>query len=139
MALFVHKYGGTSMGSTERIKNVAQRVAKWHSAGHQIIVVPSAMSGETNRLLGLAREIMPQSSPRELDMIAATGEQVSVGLLALALQAAGKQAVSYAGWQVPVQTDSAHTKARIRSIDDSKVRRDIARMLTILNERKVKA
>ena len=113
------------MGSTERIKNVAQRVAKWHSAGHQIIVVPSAMSGETNRLLGLAREIMPQSSPRELDMIAATGEQVSVGLLALALQAAGKQAVSYAGWQVPVQTDSAHTKARIRSIDDSKVRRDI--------------
>lgn len=125
MALFVHKYGGTSMGSTERIKNVAQRVAKWHSAGHQIIVVPSAMSGETNRLLALAREIMPQPHLRELDMIASTGEQVSVALLSMALHAAGKEAVSYAGWQVPIQTDSAHTKARIRSIDDTKIRRDL--------------
>ncbi|MEO7031302.1 MAG: aspartate kinase [Herbaspirillum sp.] len=125
MALFVHKYGGTSMGSTERIKNVAQRIAKWHSAGHQVVVVPSAMSGETNRLLGLAREIMPHPSLREQDMIAATGEQVSVGLLALALHAAGKQAVSYAGWQVPIQTDSAHTKARIHSIDDARVKRDL--------------
>jgi aspartate kinase len=125
MALFVHKYGGTSMGSTERIKNVAQRVAKWHGAGHQIIVVPSAMSGETNRLLGLAKEIMPQPDLRELDMIASTGEQVSVALLSMALHALGKEAVSYAGWQVPIQTDSAHTKARIRSIDDVKVRRDL--------------
>ncbi|WP_338847954.1 aspartate kinase [Massilia sp. W12] len=125
MALIVHKYGGTSMGSIERIKNVAKRVAKWHDAGHRIVVVPSAMSGETNRLIGLAKEITPQPDPRELDMIASTGEQVSVGLLSLALQAIGKQAVSYAGWQVPILTDSAYTKARIQSIDDQKVRRDL--------------
>jgi aspartate kinase len=125
MALFVHKYGGTSMGSTERIKNVARRVAKWHDAGNQIVVVPSAMSGETNRLLGLAHEIMPQPDPRELDMLASTGEQVSVALLSMALHAIGKQAVSYAGWQVAIKTDSAYTKARIQSIDDAKVRRDL--------------
>ncbi|WP_025916727.1 aspartate kinase [Herminiimonas sp. CN] len=125
MALIVHKYGGTSMGSTERIKNVARRVAKWHDAGHQIIVVPSAMSGETNRLISLAKEIMDQPDPRELDMIAATGEQVSVGLLSMALLAIGKKAVSYAGWQVPIKTDSAFNKARIQSIDDLKVRRDL--------------
>ena len=125
MALIVHKYGGTSMGSTERIKNVAKRVAKWHDAGHQIVVVPSAMSGETNRLIGLAKEIMAQPDPRELDMIASTGEQVSVGLLSMALLAIGKQAVSYAGWQVAIRTDSAYTKARIQSIDDHKVRRDL--------------
>src|SRR3569833_937600 len=125
MALIVHKYGGTSMGSTERIKNVAKRVAKWHDAGHQIVVVPSAMSGETNRLIGLAKEIMPQPAPRELDMIASTGEQVSVGLLSMALQAIGKQAVSYAGWQVPIVPDSAYTKARSQSIDDAKVRKDL--------------
>jgi aspartate kinase len=125
MALIVHKYGGTSMGSTERIKNVAKRVAKWHDAGHQIVVVPSAMSGETNRLLGLAKEISAQPDPRELDMLASTGEQASVALLAMALQAIGKQAVSYAGWQVAIKTDSAHTKARIRSIDDTKVRQDL--------------
>ncbi|MFZ6723796.1 aspartate kinase [Undibacterium sp. Ji49W] len=125
MALIVHKYGGTSMGSTERIKNVAKRVAKWHDAGHQIVVVPSAMSGETNRIIGLAKEISAQPDPRELDMIASTGEQVSVGLLALALQAIGKQAVSYAGWQVAIKTDSAHTKARIASIDDAKVKADL--------------
>jgi aspartate kinase len=125
MALFVHKYGGTSMGSTERIKNVARRVAKWHDAGYQIVVVPSAMSGETNRLLGLAHEIMAQPDPRELDMLASTGEQVSVALLSMALHAVGKQAVSYAGWQVAIKTDSAFTKARIQSIDDAKVRRDL--------------
>ncbi|WP_194723043.1 aspartate kinase [Noviherbaspirillum malthae] len=125
MALIVHKYGGTSMGSTERIKNVAKRVAKWHDAGHQIVVVPSAMSGETNRLIGLAKEIMPQPDPRELDMLASTGEQVSVALLSMALQTIGKQAVSYAGWQVPVKTDSAFTKARIQSIDDQRVRKDL--------------
>lgn len=125
MALIVHKYGGTSMGSTERIKNVARRVAKWHDAGHQIIVVPSAMSGETNRLISLAKEIMDQPDPRELDMIAATGEQVSVGLLSMALLAIGKKAISYAGWQVPIKTDSAFNKARIQSIDDVKVRRDL--------------
>ncbi len=125
MALIVHKYGGTSMGSTERIKNVAKRVAKWHDAGHQIVVVPSAMSGETNRLIGLAKEIMPQPDPRELDMLASTGEQVSVALLSMALQMVGKQAVSYAGWQVAIKTDSAFTKARIQSIDDAKVRKDL--------------
>ena len=113
------------MGSTERIKNVAKRVAKWHDAGHQIVVVPSAMSGETNRLLGLAKDLSDQPDPRELDMIASTGEQVSVGLLAIALQAIGKQAVSYAGWQVAIKTDSAHTKARIGSIDEAKVKRDL--------------
>ncbi|HXA46037.1 MAG TPA: aspartate kinase [Burkholderiaceae bacterium] len=125
MALYVHKYGGTSMGSTERIKNVARRVAKWHDAGYQIVVVPSAMSGETNRLLGLAHDIMAQPDPRELDMLASTGEQVSVALLSMALHAIGKQAVSYAGWQVAIKTDSAYTKARIQSIDDAKVRRDL--------------
>jgi len=125
MALIVHKYGGTSMGSVERIRNVAQRIAKWHRAGHRLVVVPSAMSGETNRLIALARELQAQPDPRELDMIAATGEQVSVGLLAVALKAIGVDAVSYAGWQVPVRTDSAFTKARITSIDDARVRADL--------------
>ena len=130
MSLIVHKYGGTSMGSPERIRNVAKRVAKWARAGHQLVVVPSAMSGETNRLLGLANEVHPglpdAAALRELDMIAATGEQVSVGLLALALQAEGLAAVSYTGWQVPVRTNSAYTKARIESIDDARVRADLA-------------
>ena len=130
MALIVHKYGGTSMGSTERIRNVAKRVAKWVRAGHQIVVVPSAMSGETNRLLGLAKEVSPlqmtTAAMRELDSIAATGEQVSVGLLVMALMAEGLDAVSYAGWQVPIRTDSAYTKARIEHIDDTKVRADLA-------------
>jgi aspartate kinase len=130
MALIVHKYGGTSMGSTERIRLVAKRVAKWARAGHQMVVVPSAMSGETNRLLGLAKELSPAATTdallRELDVIAATGEQVSVGLLAIALQAEGMQAVSYAGWQVPIATDSSFTKARIQSIDDARVRADLA-------------
>ncbi|MFN9775978.1 MAG: aspartate kinase, partial [Burkholderiales bacterium] len=125
MALIVHKYGGTSMGSVERIRNVARRVAKWHAAGHRLVVVPSAMSGETNRLIALAREIQAQPDPRELDMIASTGEQVSVGLLAMALKAIGVDAVSYAGWQVPVKTDDAYTKARITSIDDARVRADL--------------
>jgi len=130
MALIVHKYGGTSMGSTERIRNVAKRVAKWVRAGHQLVVVPSAMSGETNRLLALAKDLQPaQMTPavmRELDAIAATGEQVSVGLLSIALQAEGLQAVSYAGWQLPIDTDSSFTKARIQRIDDVRVRADLA-------------
>lgn len=125
MALIVHKYGGTSMGSVERIKNVAKRVAKWHKAGHKVVVVPSAMSGETNRLLGLAKEISAQPDPRELDVIAATGEQVSVGLLSIALQEAGVEAVSYAGWQVPIKTDSAFTKARISEIESERILRDL--------------
>ena len=130
MALIVHKSGGTSMGSTERIRNVAKRVAKWARAGHQMVVVPSAMSGETNRLLGMAKELSPGATTpelqRELDMIASTGEQVSVGLLSIALQSEGMDAVSYAGWQVPIRTDSAFTKARIQSIDDQRVRADLA-------------
>ena len=129
MALIVHKYGGTSMGSPERIRNVAKRVAKWARAGHQMVVVPSAMSGETNRLLGLASELAPaqpqNSYYRELDMLAATGEQASSALLAIALQAEGLPSVSYAGWQVPVRTDSSFTKARIESIDDQRVRADL--------------
>ena len=129
MALIVHKYGGTSMGSTERISNVAKRVAKWARAGHQMVVVPSAMSGETNRLLGLAKELAPAKPDtpyqRELDMLAATGEQASSALLAIALQAEGVEAVSYAGWQVPIRTNDAYTKARIESIDDARVRTDL--------------
>jgi aspartate kinase len=130
MALIVHKYGGTSMGSTERIRNVAKRVAKWARAGHQMVVVPSAMSGETNRLLGLAKELAPSNQgdayARELDMLAATGEQASSALLAIALQAEGLESVSYAGWQVPIRTTSAYTQARIESIDDARVRGDLA-------------
>ena len=130
MALIVHKYGGTSMGSTERIRNVAKRVAKWARAGHQMVVVPSAMSGETNRLLGLARELAPtkpgDAYSRELDMLASTGEQASSALLAIALQAEGMESVSYAGWQVPIRTNSAYTKARIESIDDVRVRNDLS-------------
>ena len=130
MALIVHKYGGTSMGSTERIRNVAKRVAKWHRAGHQMVVVPSAMSGETNRLLALAKELAPAKQTdamcRELDMLASTGEQASSALLALALQAEGLEAISYAGWQLPLRTNSAYTKARIESIEDKRVREDLA-------------
>ncbi|MBS0495318.1 MAG: aspartate kinase [Proteobacteria bacterium] len=129
MALFVHKYGGTSMGSTERIRNVAKRVAKWARAGHQVVVVPSAMSGETNRLLALAKDLAPARANaafhREQDMLAATGEQASSALLAIALQSEGMQAVSYAGWQVPIRTDNSYTKARIESIDDKRVRADL--------------
>ena len=118
------------MGSTERIRNVAKRVAKWARAGHQMVVVPSAMSGETNRLLGLAKELAPsklaEAYHRELDMLASTGEQASSALLAIALQAEGVESVSYAGWQVAIHTNTAYTKARIESIDDAKVRADLA-------------
>ena len=118
------------MGSPERIRNVAKRVAKWARAGHQMVVVPSAMSGETNRLLALAKELAPAKPgddfSRELDMLASTGEQASSALLAIALQAEGQASVSYAGWQVPIRTDSAYTKARIESIDDKRVRADLS-------------
>jgi len=118
------------MGSTERIRNVAKRVAKWARAGHQMVVVPSAMSGETNRLLGLAKELAPSRTDsaynRELDMLASTGEQASSALLAIALQAEGMPSVSYAGWQVAIKTNDAYTKARIESIDDARVRADLA-------------
>jgi aspartate kinase len=126
MALIVQKFGGTSVGSVERIRNVARRVAKWQRAGHDIVVVPSAMAGETNRLFALAAEIQPQPDPRELDVVASTGEQVSIGLVAMALMAEGVKAKSYTGWQVKVLSDSAHTKARIMSIDDGRIRKDLA-------------
>ncbi len=126
MSLIVQKYGGTSVGSVERIKSVAQRIARWKKEGHDIIVVPSAMSGETNRLLALAKEISPNPSPRELDVVASTGEQVTIALLSIALQEEGVKAKSYTGSQVRVLTDSTFTKARILHIDDARIRDDLA-------------
>ncbi|HET9668570.1 MAG TPA: aspartate kinase [Gemmatimonadaceae bacterium] len=126
MSLFVQKYGGTSVGSITRIREVARRVARFRREGHQLVVVVSAMAGETNRLLGLARELSANPSPREVDVIAATGEQVTIGLLAIALQDLGLEARSYTGGQVRILTDGAHTKARILSIDEDAVRRDLA-------------
>jgi aspartate kinase len=126
MALIVQKFGGTSVGSVERIKAVAKRVARWKAQGHQLVIVPSAMAGETNRLIALAKEIQPSPDPRELDVIASTGEQVTIGLLSLALMQLGLKAKSYTGAQVRVLTDSAFTKARIVSIDEERLRTDIA-------------
>lgn len=126
MALIVQKYGGTSVGSVERIKAVARRVAKWRRHGHDVVVVVSAMSGETNRLIGLAREVNAAPDPRELDVIASTGEQVTIGLAAMALKDLGVNARSYTGAQVRVLTDSAFTKARILSIDEARLRADLA-------------
>ena len=125
MALIVQKYGGTSVGSVERIKNVAKRVAKWRAAGHDVIVVVSAMSGETNRLIGLAKEIQPVPDPRELDQVVTTGEQVTIGLTSMALQAIGQKAKSYTGAQVRILTDDSYTKARIISIDEDRIRKDL--------------
>jgi len=126
MALIVQKYGGTSVGTSERIRSVAHRIARFHREGHELVVVVSAMSGETNRLLALAKEIAAHPDPRELDVIAATGEQVTIGLLAIALHELGLQAKSYTGGQVRVLTDSAFTKARILDIDVEPLRRDLA-------------
>ena len=126
MALIVQKFGGTSVATTDRIKNVAKRVARWKAQGHDIIVVPSAMSGETNRLIGLAKEISATPDPRELDVIASTGEQVTIALLAMAMHAEGLKAKSYTGPQVRVLTDSTFTKARILQIDDARIRQDLA-------------
>ncbi|GHT80851.1 aspartokinase [Betaproteobacteria bacterium] len=125
MALIVQKYGGTSMGSPERIKNVAKRVAKFRAQGHQVVVVVSAMSGETNRLIALTKELTTTPSPRELDVVLSTGEQVSIGLLALALQDIGVAAKSYTGAQVKILTDSAYSKARILGIDEAPIRADL--------------
>ena len=125
MALIVQKYGGTSVGSIDRIRNVARRVARFHRQGHELVIVVSAMSGETNRLLALAKELSAQPDPRELDVVAATGEQVTIGLLAIALQEMGLKARSYTGGQVRVLTDSAFTKARILSIDEAPMRADL--------------
>lgn len=125
MALIVQKYGGTSMGSPERIKNVAKRVARWRTQGHQIVVVVSAMSGETNRLIGLAKEVQALPDPRELDVMVSTGEQVTIALLAMALKGIGVDAKSYTGAQVKILTDSSHTKARILDIEERNMRADL--------------
>ncbi len=125
MALIVQKYGGTSVGSPERIKNVAKRVAAARQAGHDVVVVVSAMSGETNRLVALAHEMQEFPDPRELDVVLSTGEQVTIGLLAMALKNIGVDAKSYTGWQVAVKTDTAHTKARIEEIDSDKMLADL--------------
>ncbi len=125
MALIVQKYGGTSVGSAERIKNVAKRVAQTRAEGHDVVVVVSAMSGETNRLVALAHEMQEFPDPREMDVVLATGEQVTIGLLSMALKNIGVDAKSYTGWQVAVQTDNAHTKARIDHIDGDKIHADL--------------
>ena len=117
MALIVQKYGGTSMGTPERILNVARRVKRWHDHGHKVVVVVSAMSGETNRLLALAKAITETPDPRELDQMVSTGEQVTISMLAMALNSIGVEAKSLTGRQVGIKTDSAFTKARIESID----------------------
>lgn len=126
MALIVQKYGGTSVGSPDRIRNVARRVARYKAMGHQIVVVVSAMSGETNRLIALAKEIMPEPDPRELDVMVSTGEQVTIALTALALMELGIKAKSYTGAQVKILTDDAHTKARILNIDEVNIKRDLS-------------
>jgi len=126
MALIVQKYGGTSVGSIARIREVAKRVARFHREGHELVIVLSAMAGETNRLIGLAKELSANPSPRELDVVAATGEQVTIGLLAIALQELGIKAKSYTGGQVRILTDGAHTKARILDIDEARMRKDLA-------------
>jgi len=126
MGLIVQKYGGTSVGSPERIKNVARRVARWHRDGHQVVVVVSAMSGETNRLIALAKEIQAHPDPRELDVMVSTGEQVTIALLSMALLDLGLKARSYTGRQVRILTDSAYTKARIVKIDEERIRADLS-------------
>ena len=125
MALIVQKYGGTSVGSPDRIKNVARKVAKFRAAGHQVVVVVSAMSGETNRLIALAKDVAASPSPRELDVVVSTGEQVTIGLLCMALEDIGVPARSYTGGQVKILTDSLHTKARILNIEDAPIRKDL--------------
>jgi aspartate kinase len=125
MALIVQKYGGTSVANPARIREVAKRVARYKAMGHQIVVVVSAMSGETNKLIALAKEIMPEPDPRELDVMISTGEQVTIGMTALALMELGIKAKSYTGAQVRILTDNAHTKARILNIDDHNLKQDL--------------
>ncbi|MGB1373008.1 MAG: aspartate kinase [Aequoribacter sp.] len=125
MSLIVQKFGGTSVGTIERIEGVADKVAKFHGEGHQVVVVVSAMSGETNRLIGLANEIQARPVPREMDVLVSTGEQVTTALLSMALTKRGVKAKSYTGGQVKILTDSAHTKARIQHIDDQNLRADL--------------
>lgn len=121
MALIVQKYGGTSVGSVERIQSVANKVAQFIDEGHQVVVTVSAMSGETNRLTAMAKEMQDQPCKREMDVLLTTGEQVTIALLSMALQAKECPAISYTGWQVPIQTDSVHSKARIEHIDGTKI------------------
>ncbi len=125
MALIVQKYGGTSVGSVERIQKVAERVQATRDQGHDVVVVVSAMSGETNRLIDLAYQVSPQPDPREYDVLVSTGEQVTIALLAMALNARGCRARSFTGGQVHIRTDSVHTKARIVEIDEARVRREL--------------
>lgn len=125
MALIVQKYGGTSIGTVDRIKNVAHKIKKWRDQGNDLVIVVSAMSGETNRLIGLAKEITSHPSPRELDMILTTGEQVTIGLLAIALETIGVPAISFTGQQVGIVTDQSFNKARIQTIDNQKIRAEL--------------
>jgi aspartate kinase len=132
MALIVQKYGGTSVGSPERIRNVAKRIARTQAQGHQVVVVVSAMSGETNRLIALAKEVQAIPDPRELDVVISTGEQVTIGLLCMALKDMKISAKSYTGAQVRIVTDSAFTKARILSIDDQLIRADLKQGMVVV-------
>lgn len=125
MALLVQKFGGTSVGSVERIQAVAEKVKSFRDNGDDVVVVVSAMSGETNRLIGLASEIMDDPTPREMDVLVSTGEQVTIALLSMALNEIGCEALSYTGAQVRIKTDSTHTKARIMDIDEHKMRKDL--------------
>lgn len=125
MPLVVQKYGGTSVGNIERIKNVVKKIKKAVDAGNKVVVVSSAMSGETDRLLGLTRELSSRPDPREQDMVVSTGEQVAIGLVAIALKELGIDAVSLTGWQVPIITDDVHTKARIKKIDTHRIRKHL--------------
>ena len=125
MALIVQKYGGTSVANPDRIRNLARRVARYKAIGHKVVVVVSAMSGETNRLIALAKEIMPDPDPRELDVMLSTGEQVTIGMTALALMELGIKAKSYTGAQVKILTDDAFTKARILNIDEGNIKKDL--------------
>ncbi len=125
MALYVYKFGGTSVGSVDRIKAVAEKISKAHEQGHQLVVVVSAMSGETNRLTALAKEMQEQPTVREMDVLLSTGEQVTMSLLCMALHELNCDACSYTGSQVRILTDSSHTKARIQEIDDQKIRQDL--------------
>ena len=126
MSLFVQKFGGTSVGTIERIEHVADLVKASRDPGHDVVVVVSAMSGETNRLIDLAKQVMPKPTPRELDVLMSTGEQVTIALLAMALEKRGCPARSYTGGQVPVQTDETHNKARIESVGRERIDADLA-------------
>lgn len=126
MSVIVQKFGGTSVGTTERIEQVAEKVGRFRDDGHDVVVVVSAMSGETNRLIGLAQQITDSASPREMDVLVTTGEQVTIALLSMALHKRGYQAISYTGGQFRILTDEAHSKARIRDIDDERIRADLS-------------